>query len=114
MRAYKLLVMFFRMCSSPSMFQTMMNNIFNDMCDIIVVYINDILVFTCGKSSKEHVKLIEEDLQYLKDNNLYVKPSKHSFKVSEVKYLGWWVSKDGVQMDGKKLKDIHEWSTSTT
>src|SRR5437660_195955 len=98
--AYEPLVMFFRMCNSPSTFQTMMNNILNDIHNVIVVYINDILMFTHEKSFEEHAQIVEGVLQHLKDNNLYIKPSKCSFEVFEVEYLRWWVLKDGVQMDG--------------
>ena len=43
--AYEPLVMFFGLCNSPATFQTMMNNIFHDM-PAVIVYIDDILVFT--------------------------------------------------------------------
>ena len=43
--AYEPLVMFFGLCNSPAMFQTMMNDIFHDM-PAVIIYINDILIFT--------------------------------------------------------------------
>jgi hypothetical protein len=48
------LVMFFGPMNSPSTFQTMMNDIFQDLImeGIICVYLNDILIFT--KSIEEH------------------------------------------------------------
>ena len=42
--SYKPTVMFFRLCNSPTTFQTMMNEIFTDMDDNIVVYIDDIMM----------------------------------------------------------------------
>ena len=36
--------MFFGLCNSPSTFQTIMNEIFTDMEDVLVVYINDVIV----------------------------------------------------------------------
>ena len=44
--AYELLVMYFGLCNSPATFQTMMNEIFTDMEDIVVVYIDDLMIFT--------------------------------------------------------------------
>ena len=38
---YEPLVMYFRLCNSPATFQTMMNEIFMDMEDVVVVYIDD-------------------------------------------------------------------------
>jgi len=51
---FELLVMFFRMTNSPATFQTMMNDIFQTVIaeGIIVVYLDDILIFT--KMEKEH------------------------------------------------------------
>ena len=48
------LVMFFGLTNSPSTFQTMMNNIFQDLImeGVVCVYLDDILIFT--KSIEEH------------------------------------------------------------
>jgi len=48
------LVMFFRMTNSPATFQTMMNDIFRTLIakGIVVVYLDDILIFT--KTEEEH------------------------------------------------------------
>jgi len=52
------LVMFFGMTNSPAIFQTMMNDIFQDLIaeGIMVVYLDDILIFT--KIEEEHAKAI--------------------------------------------------------
>jgi len=52
------LVMFFGMTNSPATFQTMMNDIFQDLIveGIMVVYLDDILIFT--KMEEEHMKAI--------------------------------------------------------
>jgi len=48
------LVMFFRMTNSPTTFQTMMNNVFRTVIaeGIVIVYLDDILIFT--KMEEEH------------------------------------------------------------
>jgi len=48
------LVMFFGMTNSPAIFQTMMNNVFRTVIaeGIVVVYLDDILIFT--KTEEEH------------------------------------------------------------
>ena len=43
--AYEPLVMYFRLCNFPATFQTMMNEIFMDMEDVVVVYIDDLMIF---------------------------------------------------------------------
>jgi len=52
------LVMFFRMTNSPATFQTMMNDIFRNLIaeGIVVVYLNDILIFT--KTKEEHEQAV--------------------------------------------------------
>ena len=47
-------MMFFRMTNSPATFQTMMNDIFRTLIaeGIVVVYLNDILIFT--RMEEEH------------------------------------------------------------
>ena len=44
--AFEPLVMYFGLCNSPTTFQAMMNDIFADMDDVVVVYINDLMIFT--------------------------------------------------------------------
>jgi hypothetical protein len=53
-RLFKPLMMFFRLTNSPSTFQTMMNDIFQDLImeGIVCIYLDDILIFM--KSIEEH------------------------------------------------------------
>ena len=57
--------MFFRMTNSPATFQTMMNNIFQNLIaeGIMVIYLNDILIFI--KTEKEHAQAVQWVLQVL-------------------------------------------------
>ena len=51
---FELLVMFFGLCNSLAMFQTMMDDIFNGLITegVVVVYLDDILIFT--ETLEEH------------------------------------------------------------
>ena len=84
-------VMFFGLCNSPATFQTMMNEIFANMEDIVVVYIDDIMIFTKGDLAQHQAK-VKEVLQCLCDNNLFACPEKCSFDKMEVEYLGMFVN----------------------
>jgi len=59
---FELLVMFFSLTNSPTTFQTMMNDIFTDMISegIVVVYLDDILIFT--KDLDEHRQVTRQVL----------------------------------------------------
>ena len=56
----------------------MMNELFKDM-PLVVVYIDDILIFT--KNEAGHDAIVLEVLKHLKDNDLFLKPEKCHFKV---------------------------------
>ena len=105
-------VMFFRLCNSPATFQTMMNKIFADMEDVIVIYIDDIMIFTKG-SLAEHQAKVKEVLQCLRDNNLFTHPEKCSFDKMEVEYLGMFINRNGIHMDESKVKAITDWPVPT-
>ena len=111
--SYKPTVMFFGLCNSPTMFQTMMNEIFMDMDDIVVIYIDDIMIFTKGTLA-EHQAKVKEVLQCLHDNDLFTRPEKCSFDKMEVEYLGMFVNRDGIRMDESKVKAIMDWPAPTT
>ena len=109
--AYELLVMYFRLCNSPATFQTMMNEIFVDMEDIVVVYIDDLMIFTKTDNQEEHDRIVLEVLHRLEENNLFVKPEKCTFKAMEVEFLGMIVGTEGIKMDHSKVSTILDWPT---
>ena len=56
----------------------------------VLVFFDDILIYR--KSSEEHVQHVGTVLQLIKEKELYAKPSKCSFGINEVEYLGHIVS----------------------
>ena len=64
-RISKSLVMFFGMNNSPTIFQTIMNNIFQDLIaeEIMIVYLDDILIFI--QTLEEHCKTVYKVLEVL-------------------------------------------------
>src|SRR6202453_4193888 len=101
--------MFFGLTNSPASFQTMMNAIFKDLIDQghVVIYMDDIFVFT--KDLEEHRQIINEVLKQLKKSDLFLKPQKCIFEQKEVKFLGLIISKEGIQMDSKKVEGVQNW-----
>ena len=92
------------------MFQIMMNNIFHDM-PIVIVYINDILIFT--KTEKGHDEIVMEVLYRLKENDLFVKLEKYFFKVQEMEMLSLIIGPDRIKIDPKKVEAIMAWPIPT-
>ena len=62
-RSFKPLIMYFGLCNLPITFQAMMNEIFTDMDDVVVVYINDLMIFTKTENQAEHDKIVLEVLR---------------------------------------------------
>ena len=111
--AFEPLVMYFGPCNSPTTFQKMMNEIFHDMSDVCVVYIDDLMIFTKSDNQEEHDKIVLEVLQWLEANDLFVKPEKCHFRVKEVDFLSMIVSCDGIKMDPSKVSAILKWPNLT-
>jgi len=88
-----------------------MNEIFHDMAVVVMVYINDILIFT--KTEEEHDKIIEEVLYRLHANDLFLKPEKCFFKQWEIEFLGLIIGPNNVEMDPSEVEGITNWSTPT-
>ena len=68
--SFKPTVMFFGLCNSSATFQMMMNEIFTDMEDMVVVYIDDIMIFTKDDLAQHQAK-VKEVLQWLCNNDLF-------------------------------------------
>ena len=105
---YEYLVMPFGLTNAPAVFQALINDVLREMLNrSVFVYLDDILIFS--KSLHEHVHHVRAVLQRLLDNNLFVKPEKCEFHVSEVSFLGFILSKGSLLMDPKKTQVVREW-----
>ena len=56
-RSFEPLIMYFRLCNLPTTFQAMMNEIFADMDNVVVIYINDLMISTKTENQAEHTRL---------------------------------------------------------
>jgi len=103
--------MFFGMTNSLATFQTMMNDIFQNLIaeGIVVVYLDDILIFT--KMEEEHAQVVRQVLQVLKENKLFLHPEKCEFYKQRIEYLGLVISENKVSMDLVKVAGVREWPT---
>jgi transposase InsO family protein len=103
------LVMFFGLTNSPATFQTMMNEIFQDLIaqGVVCVYLDDILIFT--RTLEEHRRVTRLVLDKLREYKLYLKPDKCDFEQTTIEYLGLVVSAGKVLMDPVKVAGVREW-----
>jgi len=107
-------VMFFGMCNSPATFQSMMDAIFADMIDdnVVVIYMDDIFLFAPDETTL--TKNTRKVLDRLRDNDLFLKPTKCEFNKTKVEYLGMVIEEGKISMDSGKLKGIRDWPIPTT
>lgn len=95
----------FGLMNAPTSFQSLMMNVLRGLnWKSILVYVDDILVFS--RDFKEHLVHLEQVFVRLREANLKLKPSKCSFAVKEVKYLGHIISADGVKIDTDKTSAL--------
>jgi hypothetical protein len=79
----------------------------------VLLFFDDILIY--NKSWEEHVQHVDSAiLQLLEEQLLYLNPSKCSFRVQKVEYLGHIASHEGVKVDPKRIKSTMEWTISKT
>ena len=112
--SFEPLVMYFGLCNSPTTFQAMMNEIFANMEDDMVVYIDNLLIFTKTDNQEEHDRIVLEVLRWLDEHDFFIKPEKCSFRVKEVEFLGMTISAEGIKMNNDKVQAILEWPTPKT
>jgi hypothetical protein len=93
------LVMYFSLINSPAMFQTMMNEIFQDLITegVVSVYLDNILIFT--NSLEEHHWITCLVLDHMCEHKLYLRLEKCEFEKTKIKYLGVIISHNKVEMD---------------
>jgi hypothetical protein len=105
--------MSFRLTNASAYFMYLMNKVFMEHLDkFVVVFINDILVFS--KMEEEHEKHLRLVLEKLRSNKLYAKFSKCEFCLTKVPFLGHVISAGGVLVDPGKVKDVLNWIPPTT
>ena len=89
---------------ATGIFQRIMENLLRPV-PITVVRVVDILV--SGKTSHEHLDNIKMILEILNEVGLTVNKDKCQFFLPEVEYLGFIISKDGVQLNKSKVEAIN-------
>jgi hypothetical protein len=103
--------MYFSLTNSPATFQTMMNEIFQDLITegFVSIYLDDILIFT--NSLEDHRRITSLVLDRMREHKLYLRPEKCKFKKTKIEYLGVIISHNKVEMDPVKIAGVADWPT---
>ena len=76
----------------------------------MVVYFDDILI--CSRSRDQHLDHLHQVCSVLRKEELYANPKKCTFLSTQVQFLRFIVSADGVSADLEKIRAIEEWAKS--
>ena len=77
-----------------------------------MVYLDDILIFS--ETLEDHWEHVKRVLERLRKFDLYIKLSKCRFATTEVEFLGFIVTVDGIKMDPARIQTLAEWPVPKT
>ncbi len=101
--------MLFGLTNAPATFQGYINKILTEKLDVfVIVYLDDIFIYTKSEG-KEYVQAVWWVLDQLRKHSLYANLKKCRFHQDEVRFLGYIVSYQGIQMEEERIKAIHDW-----
>jgi hypothetical protein len=106
---YEWKVIPFGLANAPAAFMRKMNKILRPHFRYVVVYLDDILIHS--KDRHSHVQQVEAVLQSIREAGLKIKREKCEFGVTSTSFVGYRVSRDGVDTEAKKVEAITSWPT---
>lgn len=109
---YQFKVMPFGLTNAPATFQCIMNQVLHPFLrTFVMVFLDDILIY--NHSLEEHISHLQQVLEVLRNNKLYLKSSKCTFAQQSLEYLGHIISHKGVATDQSKIQDMLNWLVPT-
>ena len=98
----------FGLTNAPASFQQFINEVLREYLDIFMIaYLDDILIFL--DMLKEHISHITKTLKRFEQAKLWLKLKKCEFHIQETKFLGHWITTEGIQMEKTKIQAILDW-----
>lgn len=96
---------------APEIFQRTLENMLLGL-DNVINFIDDILVW--GDSEESHDKSLKKVLEKLRLNGVLLNSHKCKYKVTEVKFLGYKLSGEGIEPSDEKISAIQRFRTPST
>lgn len=89
---------------APDVFQNVMSKLVQDM-EYVKTYLDDLLILT-NSSFKDHLLKLEMVLARLSTAGMRVNISKSKFFAEQIEYLGYWITRQGIQPMRNKVEAI--------
>jgi transposase InsO family protein len=93
------------LCNSPDIFQEKMSELMAGL-DFARAYLDDLLIISTEKGFDKHLEKLEQVLNRLSEAGLKVNAVKSFFGRTELEYLGYQISRDGMRPSQKKVEAI--------
>lgn len=101
-------VMPFGLTNAPATFQAYIHRTLADLLDTCcVAYLDDILIYS--DTREQHTKDLHAVLRRLRAAELFAKLKKCDFYQTEVDFLGFRITQDGIEMDPDRVRAVAEW-----
>lgn len=110
---YQFVKMPFGLCNAGASFQRMMESCMGaENLSSCLLYLDDIVVFS--ETLEQHIERLDRVFTRLRDCGLKVNAKKcHLFK-DKIKYLGHWITSDGISTDDDKIAAVKNWPIPTS
>ncbi|HEX4850299.1 MAG TPA: reverse transcriptase domain-containing protein, partial [Puia sp.] len=103
----------FGLKNAPGIFMRIMKEVFEGMEDFVVVYIDDILIFTKSSNFLDHLDHIQKVLLRLEEYGFKLSPKKCFFALKKVQFLGHEIWLEGYRPSELNLVAIKEFPVPT-
>src|SRR6185312_2071729 len=90
--------------NAPALFQRKMQNVFNENQEFILVYIDDLLIFS--KSYKEHIAHLETFFREVEQHGLILSKKKMEICKEKINFLGHEVREGNIYLQDHIAKKI--------
>ncbi|XP_042882480.1 uncharacterized protein LOC122259651 [Penaeus japonicus] len=95
----------FGLATAPSTFQRAINTVLAPVLGRhVLAYLDDVVVYS--RSFEEHLEHLEETLDLLSKAGFCLNVGKSSFATHEFKFLGYLITREGIQPDPAKVEAI--------
>ena len=102
---YEWCVMAMGLVNSPSTFQETMDEVFAPLQAFCMAYLDDIIIFT-KHGGAEHWSAVRQVLAIVRKHQFKLNGDKCKFARSSIKFLGFIVSKNSLEIDPEKTEAI--------